>query len=261
MQDVRIDIEDHVAVLTLNRPEQGNALNPSLVEALLAAATQVAQDDAVRCVILTGAGKLFCGGGDISFFATQKAASASAIPSNMAEQMHMAIAALLHMPKPLITLINGPAAGAGMSFALCGDMVIASEAAHFTCAYAGIGLTPDGGMSWLLPRLIGLRHAQRLLLLNERVGAHEALTLNMVSAVVPQEQLMPHGKALAQRFIHMPVKALGGARKLLLTSFTNTLEAQLELEDKSISFHGAQAEAQEGISAFLAKRLPDYKGI
>lgn len=154
MNPVLLTRDGGVATITLNRPDQGNAIDMDLARALGAAARDCAGDPAVRCVVLAGNGRLFCAGGDIASFAAA-GDRAGAFLHELASALHEAALVLARMDKPLLTLVHGPAAGAGLSLALLGDVVLAGEAAHFTAAYSGIGLTPDGGMSWLLPRRRG----------------------------------------------------------------------------------------------------------
>ena len=248
-----------IATLTLNRPDAANALNAAMMQELLRLSSEVANDDAVRCVIIIGAGRLFCGGGDINRFGA--AIAGEGLPAGgLAEVMHQGFANLMRMRKPLICLVNGPAAGAGMSLALSGDIVIAARTAHFTTAYAGIGLTPDGGMSWLLPRLVGMRTAQRMILANERVSAEDALTHGLVTEVVDDAALAEAGARWAERLAAMPVAALGAARRLLLDSFDASYETHLEREAKGINAAAQGDEFREGVAAFLQKRPANFAG-
>ena len=249
-----------IATLTLNRPDVGNALNAAMMQELRRLSNEITDDDGVRCVIITGAGRLFCGGGDINRFGAALAGADQPV-GGLAEVMHQGFANLMRMRKPFICLVNGPAAGAGMSLALSGDIVIAARSAHFTTAYAGIGLTPDGGMSWLLPRLVGMRTAQRMILANERVSADDALTHGLVTEVVEDDALAEVGARWAERLAAMPVAALGAARRLLLDSFDAPYETHLEREAKSIDFAAQGDEFREGVSAFLQKRAPDFASV
>jgi len=251
-----------VATITLNRPDVGNAIDPALIAALGHAVEAAAGNPAVRCVVLTGAGKLFCGGGDIGVFRAQRdegAAGAAEGPlRQLASDMHAVVLRLAHMPKPLVTLVNGPAAGAGMSFAIAGDIVLAAHSAHFTAAYGAIGLTPDGGMSWFLPRLVGLRRATEIILSNRRIATDEAERIGLITRAVPDDALRAEGMALAQALAAGPTQALGGARQLLLTSLDSPLARQLDREAVRIAEAGIGAELAEGIAAFFAKRRPDF---
>lgn len=255
-QPVLLHRDGAVAVVTLNRPEAGNTVNMPLAQALEQAVDEALADPALRCVVLTGAGKLFCGGGDIAGFA--QAPDASAYLFDLAGTLHRSVSRLVHGAKPVITLVNGPAAGAGLSLALLGDVVLSSASAHFTAAYGFVGLTPDGGMSWLLPRLVGLRRAQEIILTNRRIGAQEAQAIGLVTRVVENEALLEEGMALARTLAAGPIAALGGARALLAAGFQQDLDSHLALEAARIAQAGATAEAREGIAAFVERRKPDF---
>ena len=248
-----------VAIITLNRPAAGNTVNLPLTRALEAIVDEVAADAAVRCVVLTGAGKLFCGGGDIGAFA-DAGAHASDFLRELATALHRSVRKLAEMAKPLVTLVNGPAAGAGLSLAIGGDVVLAAAQAHFTAAYGSVGLTPDGGMSWLLPRLVGLRAAQDIILTNRRIGAEEAARIGLVTRVLAGEALMAEGLALAHRLAAGPTAAIGGARALLARSFQRGFAEHLDAEAARIAEAGAGVELREGVAAFLARRPPDFAG-
>jgi 2-(1,2-epoxy-1,2-dihydrophenyl)acetyl-CoA isomerase len=252
-QPVTLAREGAVAILTLNRPQAGNTIDMALATTLEALVDEVLADDAVRCIVLTGTGKLFCGGGDIGAFAAA-GASASAFLFDLATALHRSVLKLAQGGKPLVTLVNGPAAGAGLSLAVSGDVALASPAAHFTAAYGTLGLTPDGGMSWILPRLVGLRHAQEIILTNRRIGAEEAAAIGLITRVVAPEALLDEGLAVAAKLAATPALALSGARGLLSKSFAGTLATQLDLEAQSIAAAGDSAEAQQRIAAFLARR-------
>lgn len=257
MTTVLTAIDKGVATLTLNRPEQGNTIDMALAEDLRAAAQAVAADPAVRCVLLTGTGRMFCAGGDIGAFAGAGDA-ASAFIRKLADTLHEAVLVLAEMDKPLVAAVNGPAAGAGLSLAAAADIVIASEAAHFTAAYTAIGLTPDGGMSWLLPRLVGLRTAQEMILTNRRVSAADALALGLVTRVVPADELAGEAHKLAEGLADGPVGAFGSVRRLLAASSTTSLAEQLDSEAASIAAAAGGGEGREGVAAFLARRKPVF---
>ena len=167
-EPVRIERRGRSAWIVLSRPDRGNTIDLATARALMSAAAACDADEGISCVVLTGEGKLFCGGGDVQSFATA-ADDAPRLIRAITSHLHVAIATFARMDKPLVTVINGPAAGAGLSLAILGDIALASRSAHFTVAYTGIGLTPDGGASWLLPRLVGLRRAQELVLTNRRL--------------------------------------------------------------------------------------------
>jgi len=255
---VLLDVRDGVARITLNRPERGNALNQPMADAFLDAALRCANDPEVRCVVLTGAGKMFCVGGDVGDFA-DSSAGIGAFLGRLAGTLHQAMTLLASMKKPMICLVNGPAAGAGLSMAISGDIVLAHPSAHFTAAYLGIGLTPDGGMTWLLPRLVGMRLAQDIILTNRRVGAVEAAAIGLLTRVVEDTALEREGAELAAQLASSAVASMGAARKLLHESFASGFASQMDRELSAIAMAGESAEGREGVSAFLQRRSPDFR--
>lgn len=254
-----VTIEGPVATLTLNRPAAGNTIDLPLAQALLEAAIRCDQDPSIRCVVLTGAGKLFCGGGDLGGFAAA-GEGISGYLSLLAGTLHMAISRLMRMPKPLLVRLNGPAAGAGLSLAIGGDVVLAARSAHFSAAYGAVGLTPDGGMSWLLPRLVGLRTAQEIILTGRRIGAEEAERIGLVTRAVDDAELDAAVRAQAEALARAATGAVGAARALLAESYGTGLEAQLEREARAIAAAGGSADCKEGVAAFLERRKPEFTG-
>ncbi len=254
---LRFEQQGSIARLTLNRPQAGNAIDLPLARELLDAARRCDQDDAIRCVSITGAGRLFCTGGDVSAFA----AAGDGVPEllrELAGTLHQALRTLSRLRKPVLTIVNGPAAGAGLSLSACGDIVIAASSAHFTAAYGSVGLTPDGGMSWWLPRLVGLRRAQEIILANRRIAAPEAEALGLVTRVVDDVQLQDEAAAWEKRLSESATRAVGGARLLLVDGYSRTLSEQLDAEVDAIVRAGADAECREGVAAFLDRRRPDF---
>lgn len=260
MTSVTCRIADGVGRIELNRPDQGNAIDMQLAVDLLAAAQACADDAQVRCVVLSAAGRMFCVGGDIGSFAAAGDAMGSFLKA-LADKLHEAVLVLSTMDKPLVVVVHGPAAGAGLSLVALGDIVLAAESSHFTAAYTGIGVTPDGGMSWLLPRLVGMRAAQEMILTNRRVSAAEAVTLGLVTRTVATDALAGEAEAIAARLVAAPTRALGGVRKLLLEGQNRTLAAQLDAEATTIAAAADGPEGREGITAFLSKRKPDYRSV
>jgi 2-(1,2-epoxy-1,2-dihydrophenyl)acetyl-CoA isomerase len=254
---LRIEQAGGVARLTLNRPESGNAIDIHLSRALMEAAIACDVDTSVRCVLITGAGRMFCVGGDIASFSGSGRQFAPLL-KEMSGYLHMAVSRFARMQKPLVTAVNGPAAGAGLALALLGDVALASRTAKFNTAYAGIGLSPDGGTTWLMPRLIGLRRAQELVLTGRRLTADEAAEIGLVTRVVEADALEAEAGAVALQLAAGPTRALGRARSLLLASLQTSLEEQLELESRAIAASGADSEAREGVAAYTAKRTPNF---
>jgi len=246
-----------VAVLTLNRPDVGNAIDVPLAQALLEAAIACDTDDALRCVVIRGSGRMFCAGGDVG----RLHAAGDALPALLKEitaYLHPAIVRFARMEKPVITAVHGAAAGAGVGLAVMGDIVLAEPRAHFTLAYTRIGLTPDGGATWLLPRLIGLRRTQDLALTNRRVSAEEAVAIGLITRVVAESTLEHETDALAEQLAQGPVGALGRTKGLLLDAAGAGLEAQLEAETRTIATQGATAESRLGLAAFIERKPPSF---
>lgn len=256
---ILLDRDGAVARITLNRPDVGNALDIPMARALLEAAITVDEDDGVRCVVLTGAGKLFCAGGDVGAFA----GAGSKLPAFLKEitaYLHTAQQRFARMDKPLVTAINGSVAGAGVGLAILGDIALASPKTSFTLAYTGLGLSPDAGATWLLPRLIGMRQAQELCLRNRRVGAEEAAALGLVTRVVDGD-LNAEAMGIAHELADAATSALGATRRLLLDSATASFDAQLDAEARSIAALSRTPEGKEGVAAFAEKRAPDFTGV
>jgi 2-(1,2-epoxy-1,2-dihydrophenyl)acetyl-CoA isomerase len=254
---LRLERSDSLATITLDRPETGNAIDVPMAQALLQAALDCAADPNIRCVILTGAGQMFCAGGDIKAFS--HADDAGLLIERITAPLHMAIARLARMDKPLVTAINGAAAGAGFGLALLGDVAIAARSAKFTVAYGALGVSPDAGTSWFLPRLVGLRQAQRLALTGERIDAAEAERIGLVTRAVEDDTFGAEVSAIAQRLAQQSASALGRTRALLHQSYSNGLETQLEREAETIAKSARGADGQEGIAAFVQKRKPSFR--
>lgn len=174
--------------------------------------------------------------------------------------LHVAMSRLARMAKPLVTVINGPAAGAGLSLAILGDIALAAKSAHFTLAYPAIGLSPDGGATWMLPRLVGLRRAQEMALLNKRIGAEEAAAIGLITRTVEDAGLSNEAEAVVAQLAVSATAALGRARRLLLESFSATFETQMEFESRAIAESANAPDGREGVAAFIGKRKPEFKG-
>jgi 2-(1,2-epoxy-1,2-dihydrophenyl)acetyl-CoA isomerase len=255
---VQLTVAEGIARLTLNRPDAGNAIDLALARALLQAAIACDRDPAVRCVVLTGAGRMFCAGGDIAGF-KDAGDRADAFLSELAGTVTLAVSRLSRMEKPLLVLVNGPAAGAGLSLALMGDVVLAGPSAHFTSAYTAIGLVPDCGLTWWLPRVVGLRRAQEMIFTNRRVNGEEAERIGLVTRRV--DDLDAEGQAAAAALAASPVRSLGVIRQLLMDSSQASLETLSEREARAIAAAGVSREGQEGVAAFLEKRPPHFNGL
>jgi 2-(1,2-epoxy-1,2-dihydrophenyl)acetyl-CoA isomerase len=260
MSVLLMEVRDHVAHLTLNRPEAANALNLELAAALEEAALKCSEDPAVRAVLLSGAGKLFCGGGDLKSFAAQPADELPGHLKKVTMYLHTAIQRFARMKAPLVIAVNGNAGGAGLSIALIGDIVLAGESTRFTVAYTRIGLSPDGSSSYYLPRLVGLKRALDLMLTNRTITAREAEAIGMVTRVVPDADLLSQATAIAAELAQGPTQAFGGVKRLLYASPHNPLYEQMDLETEVIAELSRTADAREGIASFLGKRAAKFSG-
>lgn len=250
---VRIDQDFGVATITLSSPATGNALGVEMAEALLGAVEQVAGDRTVRCVLLTAEGRFFCVGGDVKSISAA-GDDVGALLDRITTPLHVTINLLLQMEKPLVVAVNGPVAGGGLGIAAVGDIVLASEAAHFSMAYAGIGFSPDAGASWLLTRLIGLRRAQELAFTNRRLTSVEAAAMGLITRSVAPDDLIHQARGEAERLAKGPVGAFAATRRLLLCASGNSPEDQMALEAQSVRAQASGPEGREGVASFLGKR-------
>ena len=258
-EPILLDVAGAVARITLNRPDAANALTLPMCRDLMQAAIRCDEDPAVRAIVLTGAGKLFCAGGDLASFAEMGDGIGAGL-KEMTAYLHAAIARLVRGSAPVITAINGTAAGAGMSLAVAGDLAIASDEAKFTMAYTAAGLSPDGSSTWFLPRIIGMRRTQELMLLNRRLSAAEALEWGLVGRIAPADEVLAQADALARELAAGPTRSFGVVKALLAGSFGESLETQMELEASGIAGSAGTADGREGIAAFLEKRKPVFSG-
>jgi len=248
-----------VARITLARPQAANALNFAMGTELLEVAQRCRDDAGVRAVVLDAEGRVFCAGGDIGTFAEAGDELPAAL-DGLIDLFHPAIETLSTMNAPVIAAVQGVAAGAGLSLLSSCSLVIASETASFTMAYTGIGLTPDGGASYFLPRQIGLRRTEELMITNRRLSAAEALAWGLVNEVVAADALTARVAALAEQLASGATAAYGGVRRMLLATFGNDLPTQLGLEQETIVAVGASRDGRAGVAAFKAKTGPTFIG-
>jgi len=257
---VMLERADGVGTLTLNRPDAYNALDLALGRDLFQAAIELDEDASVRCIVITGAGKAFCAGGDVKSFVDNLGRIGAHI-KELTTYLHGAISRLCRSDKPVIMAVNGVAAGGGFSLALSGDLVVAAESAKFTMAYSRIAATPDGSSSYFLPRLVGIRRALELYLTNRPLAAREALEWGMITRVVPDAELGASVGALARELAQGPSKAFGGAKRLFHQSTWESLETQMELEAQAIAASGRTEDFRAGVTAFADKKpLPTFRG-
>ena len=259
LETLDFSISNNIATITLNRPENANALNPIMAKELSNMAIECDENKDIRAVIIEGSGKMFCAGGDLKAF-SDAGDSASALIKQMAGDLHIAISRFSRMDAPTIAAINGTAAGAGFSIAISADVVISTKSAKFVMAYTNAGLSPDGSSTYFLPRRIGDRRARELMLTNRVLSSEEALEWGLINKIVEQENLSATTRELAEEFACGPTMAYGKVKNLLNASFDNGLETQMELETRGISDMARSSDGREGIQAFLNKRKPNFKG-
>lgn len=252
-----------VTTITMNRPQALNALNRELTLALRDAVFAAEQDGSVRCVVIRG-GEHFMAGGDLKYFheslGKHSASELKVRFEGFIQDVHAMIIALRRMPKPVLASVAGAAAGFGLSLVMACDLAIAADNAYFTLAYSAIGVSPDGGSTFALPRLVGLKKAAEIALLAERFDAATAERLGLVNKVVPAAQLEAETAKLAQRLAAGPTAVYGRTKALLQRSLDNPLEAQLQREAEAFSQSATEPDFAEGIRAFIEKRRPSFKG-
>ena len=259
LETLDFSISNNIATITLNRPENANALNPIMAKELSNMAIECDENKDIRAVIIEGSGKMFCAGGDLKAF-SDAGDSAPALIKQMAGDLHIAISRFSRMDAPTIAAVNGTAAGAGFSIAISVDVVISTKSAKFVMAYTNAGLSPDGSSTYFLPRRIGDRRARELMLTNRVLSAEEALDWGLINKIVDQKNLSTTTRELAEEFASGPTLAYGKVKNLLNASFDNGLETQMELETRGISDMARSSDGREGIQAFLNKRKPNFKG-
>mgnify|MGYP000220996259 CR=1 FL=1 len=248
---------DGVLTLTLNRPDALNSFTVEMKEGLLAALKDAARNKEVRVVILTGAGRAFSAGQDLK---ERAGPDVNDLGTELRDRYNPIILAMRRLEKPIIGAINGVAAGAGMSVAMACDIVIASDKASFMEAFGRVGLVPDTGSSWFLPRLVGPARAAEMIFTADSVDAATATQIGLVNRVVPADSLMNEARALAGRLATAAPIALALAKRALNRALTSNLEDALEFEAQLQSIAGRSADHQEGVAAFVEKRPPDFKG-
>ncbi len=260
-ETILAETADGVLTLTMNRPDALNAVTDRMRSELTEAFKSAARDDAVRCVVLTGAGRAFCSGQDL---ADLKGLYASGSDLELGEILRRGYNPLIQrmrdLEKPIIAAVNGVAAGAGASLALACDLRITSDNASFIQAFIAVGLIPDSAATFFLPRLVGLGRAMEMCITGDKLSAADALAAGLVNRVVPVDELPAATKELAVRLASMPTRGIALTKRLLNHSYANSLEAQLEAEAFAQATAGRTADHREGVAAFLEKRKPKFEG-
>lgn len=257
-ETIRYDVDAGLGRLVLARPDRRNALDPVQARELADVAVRASQDQSLRALLVTATGPAFHVGGDLKHFAGVDDTGATI--RDMTMNLHAAVSRLVRMDAPVVMAVQGAAAGAGMSLAISGDLVLAGASASFTMAYTAAGLVPDGSATWFLPRLVGQRRAAELMFTNRRLTATEALDWGLITRVVADDDLVVEAETLATELAAGPTVAFGATKSLLRTSLSATLETQMEDESQAIAHAAGTADGQEGIAAFLAKRRPEFTG-
>jgi len=258
-ETLRVSVDGALARLELARPDAAHAIDMRMARELRSAAIEIDRDPRVRALLIASNGKMFCAGGDLAHFRAQ----GDALPAELREvtsHLHGAISLLARLRVPVVAAVNGPVAGAGIGLTCAADLVVAGASARFTLAYTRVGLAPDGGSSWFLPRLVGTRRALELMLCNRALGAAEALDWGIANEVVPDDQLAERSLALARGLADGPTQAFPSVKRLLQSAWTESLEAQLDHESRAIADASASGDAREGMAAFFEKRAPKFQG-
>ncbi len=256
-ENISFEKQASIARIVLNRPDAANGLDSLMASELNQAAQLCSDDPELKVVILSSSGRFFSAGGDIKEMLSHGDAVGDAVKS-LADDLHSAISTLSRMSAALIVAVNGVAAGAGFSLALIGDIVLAAESSSFTMAYTRAGLCPDGSSSYFLPRLVGLRKTQELMLTNNTLSAQQAFDLGLVTRIVAETDLAAQAEELAADLAGSARLSTAYVKKLLLASYANDLETQMELEGQLVSRCAASADGREGIQAFVDKRKPQF---
>lgn len=254
-QTIKFEQAGAITRITLNRPDAANGMNDTMTRELADAARRC-DTEATKVVLLTGSGRFFCAGGDLKSFAS--APSRGRYIKGVADDLHRAISTFARMDAVLVTAVNGVAAGAGFSIAMTGDVVLAAESASFTMAYTRAGLSPDGSSSYYLPRLIGVRRTQELMLTNRTLSAQDASQWGLVTEVVADAELQARTDQVVDQIAATSRQSNGAVKALLLATFKNGIEEQMELEGRLIAERADSADGREGVDAFLAKRKAEF---
>ncbi|WP_354701374.1 Trans-2-decenoyl-[acyl-carrier-protein] isomerase [Paraconexibacter sp. AEG42_29] len=255
---VLLEVDDAVATLTLNRPDAGNALDLPLMVEFRERAQDLAERTDVRVVVLRAAGRMFCVGGDLGWMAEH--ADRQAALRSLADELHAGLLILRGLDAPIVAVVHSTAAGAGLSLAAGSDIAIAVDTAKFTMAYTKVGLSPDGGSTWLLPRLIGTRRATELMLMNPTLTAAQAVEVGLITRAVPADELEGAVATVVDTLRDASLASSSAVKRLLDASATSTFEDQMQLEAESIAGLAAGPEGREGVGAFLERRPADFRG-
>lgn len=259
-EHILFTIEQGVATLTLNRPEQLNSFNAQMHKEVREALKQVRQNPEVRCLLITGSGRGFCAGQDLGDRNVAPGAAAPDLGESIEKNYNPLIRALRDLPMPVICAVNGVAAGAGANIALACDITLAAKSASFIQAFCKIGLVPDSGGTWTLPRAVGMARAKALALLGDKLSAEQAEQWGMIWRCVDDESLQDEALKLARHLAAQPTYGLALIKRALNASASNSFDEQLDLERDLQRLAGRSEDYREGVAAFMEKRTPEFKG-
>ncbi len=257
MSSILLSIENGIATITLNRPDKLNSFNREMALLLQQILDDCASDQSIRCIVFTGAGKGFCAGQDLAEVVDPNGPGMQRI---LSEHYNPIIERIRNLQKPVLAAVNGVAAGAGANLAFACDVVVSISSASFIQAFSKIGLIPDSGGTYTLPRLIGFQRASALMMLGDKIAADEALKMGMLYKVFDESVFLDETKKIASTLAQMPTKALAYIKEAMNASSTNNLTQQLALEDQLQQKAAGTNDFKEGVEAFLAKRAPVYRG-
>ncbi len=256
-ETITLDISDNIATITLNRPDRLNACSLDMADDIADALDQLGD---ARCLIITGAGRAFCSGADLQARGERPVTGGQGSYAALTRKYNPTMMKIARLNIPVITAVNGPAAGVGCSIALAGDFVISGKSGYFLQAFVNIGLVPDGGASWMLPRLVGKARATEMMMLGEKISGDQAVAWNMIYKCVEDDQLQAEARALATRLANGPTLAYGIMRQNILTALEQNYSFALNAEAEGQKIAGGSEDAREGGMSFLEKRKPVFKG-
>lgn len=257
--NVLVAVEDGIAAITLNKPASYNAFDVAFIKEIRKAFEEASRNRDVDAIVFTGAGKAFCAGGDINAMKEALGRDPQRLFEELTEHLHPLVAGIRKWSKPVVAAINGPVAGGGFGFALACDVRVAVPTASFKPAYSKLGICPDGGLTFFLPRLVGFAHAQRIILFDESIDAERARGLGLVDRIVEADQLLGQAKADAARLASQPVESFRLTKELLSMSYLGDLDLQLERERRRNAASAKGPWLREGVTAFLEKREPVFR--